>query len=179
MGVLSKLLSSNAASNACSGLLAAAAGQLPSITAALALPTRAYAASGAGKYSIIDHEYDAVVVGAGGAAGAVVWSPSCQSPPVIQQNSRHAWAGAPPQVPGCGRPWGCQRAASRQRECGQQACRGRRLAARVPRAAAATQATTESTATDCGSVPGGQAPHAAAAAGRGAGRRQCAASGQA
>lgn len=59
MSVLSRILCHKALSSSCS-LLAEAP-----VASGLANATRAYA-SGSG-YTIIDHEYDAVVVGAGGA----------------------------------------------------------------------------------------------------------------
>lgn len=58
MGVLSKLLCSTARNGSGWGLQAAAPFALNA--------SRAYASAG-GDYTIIDHEYDAVVVGAGGA----------------------------------------------------------------------------------------------------------------
>lgn len=60
MGVLSTLLSHQALSGGSRGLQAAA----QPLAAAV---SRAYASSGGSDYTVIDHEYDAVVVGAGGA----------------------------------------------------------------------------------------------------------------
>jgi hypothetical protein len=60
MGVLSTLLSHQALSGHSRALQAAA----KPLAAAV---SRGFASSGAGDYTVIDHEYDAVVVGAGGA----------------------------------------------------------------------------------------------------------------
>lgn len=60
MGVLSKILCSPTARNSSRSLLQ----QAPAL---LRLAQRGYA-TGKGDYAIIDHQYDAVVVGAGGAA---------------------------------------------------------------------------------------------------------------
>lgn len=63
MGVLSKLLCSPAARHTSRSVLQQA-------RALLQPSSRAYA-TGTGDYAVIDHQYDAVVVGAGGVAAVV------------------------------------------------------------------------------------------------------------
>jgi hypothetical protein len=66
MGVLSKLLCSTTSSSR----------QVLQNAPALLRLARSYASSGKGDYAIIDHQYDAVVVGAGGTLLLFTVSPA-------------------------------------------------------------------------------------------------------